>query len=46
VLAWGTSLLVPGLPGGWRIVIAIIVASGIGAATGREDSPQTEEERA
>jgi 4-azaleucine resistance transporter AzlC len=44
LLAWGTSLLVPGLPGGWRIVIAIIVASGIGAATGREDAPQAREE--
>jgi 4-azaleucine resistance transporter AzlC len=38
LLAWGTSVVFPGLAGGWRIVIAIIVASGIGALTGAEEA--------
>jgi 4-azaleucine resistance transporter AzlC len=44
-LAWGASFAVPGLPSGWRIVIAILVASAIGAAVGGEEeaSPGREE---
>ncbi len=44
-LAWGASLAVPGLPSGWRIVIAILVASAVGAAAGGEEtaSPGREE---
>ncbi|HET6485787.1 MAG TPA: AzlC family ABC transporter permease [Spirochaetia bacterium] len=37
-LAWCASVILPGLPGGWRIVIAIIVASALGAALGGEDA--------
>jgi 4-azaleucine resistance transporter AzlC len=37
-LAWGASLAVPGLPSGWRIVIAILVASAVGAALGGEET--------
>jgi predicted branched-subunit amino acid permease len=35
LLAWGASLVVPGIPSGWRIVIAILVSSAIGAAIGK-----------
>ncbi len=35
-VSWGALLIFPGLPGGWRTVIAILVASGIGAAIARE----------
>lgn len=44
-IAWGASLGVPGLPSGWRIVIAILVASAVGAAVGGEEtaSPGREE---
>jgi 4-azaleucine resistance transporter AzlC len=39
LVAWGISLTVPMVPSGWRIVIAILVASAVGAAiTGREDA--------
>ena len=34
LLAWGASVLAPGIPSGWRIVIAILAASAIGAAIG------------
>jgi 4-azaleucine resistance transporter AzlC len=34
LLAWGASRLVPGLASGWRIVIAILAASALGAALG------------
>ncbi len=34
LLAWGASVTVPAIPSGWRIVIAILAASGIGAAIG------------
>ena len=37
VLAWGASVLVPAIPGGWRIVIAILVASAIGALIGGDE---------
>jgi 4-azaleucine resistance transporter AzlC len=36
-IAWGTSLLLPGLPSGWRIVLAILVASALGAVVGPAD---------
>lgn len=46
-LAWGASFAVPGLPPGWRIVIAILAASAIGAAVGREHTePAGREETA
>jgi hypothetical protein len=46
-IAWGASLAVPGLPSGWRIVIAILVASAIGAAVGAEETePPAREEPA
>ena len=32
LLTWGLALLVPSLPYGWRIVIAILAASAVGAA--------------
>ena len=31
LVAWGASLAIPSVPGGWRIVIAILLASGLGA---------------
>ena len=37
VLAWGASRALPSLPPGWRIVIAILVASAIGAMIGGGD---------
>jgi 4-azaleucine resistance transporter AzlC len=44
LIAWGISLTVPSVPSGWRIVIAILVASAVGAAvTGREDAGRTQE---
>ena len=36
--AWGASLAVPGLPPGWRIVIAILAASALGAAVSGEET--------
>ncbi len=38
LLAWGVAALVPAIPPGWRIVIAILVASALGAAAGKEDA--------
>jgi 4-azaleucine resistance transporter AzlC len=38
VMAWGASLAVPGLPSGWRIVIAILAASAVGAMIGGEEA--------
>jgi 4-azaleucine resistance transporter AzlC len=35
LIAWGSSLVVPGLPPGWRIVCAILAASLLGAALGK-----------
>jgi 4-azaleucine resistance transporter AzlC len=35
--AWGLSQAIPAIPSGWRIVIAILVASGAGAAVGGEE---------
>jgi predicted branched-subunit amino acid permease len=32
LIAWGASMAIPALPSGWRIVIAILVASALGAA--------------
>ena len=40
MIAWGASRAVPVLPSGWRIVIAILVASALGAAIGEADSEQ------
>jgi 4-azaleucine resistance transporter AzlC len=37
LMAWGASLLVPGLASGWRIVIAILLASAVGAMIGGGD---------
>ena len=37
LLAWGASLLLHGLPSGWRIVLAILVASAFGAIIGPSD---------
>jgi 4-azaleucine resistance transporter AzlC len=31
LLAWGASIAVPSIPSGWRIVIAILAASAVGA---------------
>jgi predicted branched-subunit amino acid permease len=36
LIAWGASLAVPGLSSGWRIIVAILVSSAIGAAIGGE----------
>ncbi len=35
LVSWATMLALPGFPAGWRIVVAILVASGIGAAASR-----------
>jgi predicted branched-subunit amino acid permease len=40
LLAWGASLLLPGLPSGWRIVLAILVASAVGAIIGPSDESE------
>jgi 4-azaleucine resistance transporter AzlC len=37
LLSWGASLALPALPSGWRIVIAILAASVLGAMFGTED---------
>ena len=37
LLAWGASRALPSLPSGWRIVIAILVASAVGAMIGGGD---------
>jgi len=34
-VSWGALVTLPAIPAGWRVVIAILVASGIGAAIGR-----------
>ena len=39
LLAWGASRALPTLPSGWRIVIAILVASAVGAMVGGGDEP-------
>ncbi len=39
-IAWGSSLLIPRLPSGWRIVIAILAASFIGALLGEDREPE------
>jgi 4-azaleucine resistance transporter AzlC len=46
VLAWGASVALPALPSGWRIVIAILAASAIGALIGGGDETAVEEEKA
>lgn len=38
-LTWGLSVAAPGLPYGWRIVIAILVASAVGAAIKQPTGP-------
>ncbi|HYW83348.1 MAG TPA: hypothetical protein VFB30_08830, partial [Spirochaetia bacterium] len=45
-LAWGASFVVPRLPPGWRIVIAILAASAIGAAVGGAESGSAASEEA
>jgi 4-azaleucine resistance transporter AzlC len=45
-LAWGASLIVPALPPGWRIVVAILAASAIGAAVGGTDTEPAGREEA
>lgn len=45
-IAWGASLAIPRLPSGWRIVIAILVASAVGAAIGGQETQPGLEERA
>jgi 4-azaleucine resistance transporter AzlC len=45
-IAWGASLAVPGLPSGWRIVIAILAASAVGAAIGGEETEPSGREEA
>jgi predicted branched-subunit amino acid permease len=45
-LAWGASLAIPRLPSGWRIVIAILAASAVGAAIGGQETAPGLEERA
>jgi hypothetical protein len=42
LLAWGASAALPGLPSGWRIVIAILVASAIGAMIGNGEETAVE----
>jgi predicted branched-subunit amino acid permease len=42
LLAWGASVAVPGLASGWRIVIAILAASALGAVIGGDDEPLSE----
>ena len=39
-IAWGSSLAVPQIPSGWRIVIAILAASLIGALLGEDTEPE------
>ena len=39
LIAWGASLVVPGFPSGWRIVLAILAASLLGAALGESNDP-------
>ena len=39
-LSWGALVMLPALPAGWRVVIAILVASGIGAAIGGDRGPE------
>jgi len=46
LLAWAASLAVPALPPGWRIVIAILAASAIGALLGGEASEEAAREAA
>ena len=45
VLAWGASMLLPAIPGGWRIVIAILAASALGVVIGG-DEDKADEDRA
>jgi 4-azaleucine resistance transporter AzlC len=42
LLAWGASALAPGLASGWRIVIAILAASALGAVIGGDDDARAE----
>jgi 4-azaleucine resistance transporter AzlC len=36
-VSWGTLLVFPAFPAGWRVVASILVASGIGAAVSRKE---------
>jgi 4-azaleucine resistance transporter AzlC len=38
VISWGATMLLPAVPAGWRVVIAILVASGLGAASSRKET--------
>ena len=46
LLAWGASMALPALPSGWRIVIAILVASAAGAMIGGGEDPASGQEEA
>jgi 4-azaleucine resistance transporter AzlC len=46
LLAWGASAALPALPSGWRIVIAILAASALGAVIGSGDETAAEREEA
>jgi 4-azaleucine resistance transporter AzlC len=37
LVSWGAAMLLPAVPAGWRVVIAILVASGLGAAFSRKE---------
>jgi 4-azaleucine resistance transporter AzlC len=41
LIAWGASRAIPGLPSGWRIVIAILAAAALGAALGEADAEKS-----
>jgi 4-azaleucine resistance transporter AzlC len=43
LLAWGVSVTVPVIPPGWRIVIAILAASAIGAGVGGDSAGRAED---
>ena len=45
LLAWSASVAVPSIPSGWRIVIAILAASAVGAAIGGGDDDPAAETR-
>jgi 4-azaleucine resistance transporter AzlC len=46
LLAWGASMVVPAVPSGWRIVVAILAASALGAMVGEPDDAAGREETA
>jgi len=46
LFAWGASAVLPEIPAGWRIVIAILAASALGAMLGGGDESAAEREAA